>query len=185
MGLASAYGIATQANGIISVYSEVGHGSMFRVYLPMAVGKVEHLNGKVERPAAKKGNETILVAEDNEQVRSVLVHTLEHYGYKVLDADSGDTALSLAKKHHGPIDLLLTDLIMPRVGGTELAQRLRQSHPNVPVIFISGYTEEAVSAQGVEGINGVFLQKPVMPTDLAAKVREVLDSRVPVQTRSE
>jgi len=175
LGLAGAYGTVKQAGGRIAVYSEVGHGTMFRIYLPRALGEVESILRPSPLRMAQPGTETVLVAEDNEQVRTVIVLTLTQFGYNVIDAKSGSDALALAAAFDGVIHLLVTDLIMPNGGGTELARQLRAVRPEVKVIFLSGYTEEAVTATGVEGIDGAFLQKPVLPTDLAAKIREVLD----------
>jgi CheY-like chemotaxis protein len=123
------------------------------------------------------GTETILVAEDNPQVRAVVAQSLRLFGYTVLVAESGEEALRVAGEHGAEIDMLVTDLIMPRMGGVELASHLRSLMPELRVLFLSGYTEEAVTEKGVSGVEGAFLQKPVLPTELGAKVRELLDSR--------
>jgi PAS domain S-box-containing protein len=177
LGLASSYGIVKKAGGRIGVYSEPGHGTMFRIYLPRTVEATADVAARQDRPAVARGTETILVAEDNPQVRAVVAQSLRLFGYTVLVAESGEEALSVAGAHGVAIDMLVTDLIMPRMGGVELASRLRAEMPGLQVLFLSGYTEEAVTEKGVSGVEGAFLQKPVMPTELAAKVRELLDAR--------
>jgi PAS domain S-box-containing protein len=176
LGLASAYGIARQAGGHISVYSEPGHGTMFRVYVPRTFAEGGTSEQRRASTPAARGTETILVAEDSPQVRAVIEKTLDMYGYSVLSASSGEEALALAKEGGRRIDLLVTDVVMPRMSGWDLAKQMRAASPDLRVLFLSGYSEEAVNHGGMLA-EGDFLQKPVLPTELAAKVRSVLDSR--------
>lgn len=122
-----------------------------------------------------KGSETILVAEDEEGVRNLAREVLEKYGYTVLEASNGEEALALAERHEGPLDLLLSDVVMPRMGGPELAQALVERRPNVKVLYMSGYTEHPMVRRGVVESGVAFLQKPFTPTVLVSRIREVLE----------
>lgn len=123
-----------------------------------------------------KGSETILVAEDEEGVRNLAREVLEKYGYTVLEASNGEEALALAERHEGPLDLLLSDVVMPRMGGPELAQALVERRPNVKVLYMSGYTEHPMVRRGVVESGVAFLQKPFTPTVLVSRIREVLEN---------
>ena len=174
LGLATCYGIVKQAGGSIYVYSEVGEGTTFKIYLPRAVGPVETPVPSALRPAPI-GTETILLVEDHAMVREIAARTLASQGYRVLKAQSGGEALAIAGAHDGPLDLLLTDVVMPEMSGHQLADRLAAARPKMSVLYVSGYTENTVIDHGVPGRGVAFLAKPFTPDALAAKVREVLD----------
>ena len=176
LGLATVYGIVKQSNGTISVYSEPGLGTTFKVYLPRVVEAAETL----ATPAAgggRGGSETILLAEDNEMVRTLTCEILKRQGYTVVEARHGADALDIARRYHGPIHLLLTDVVMPEMSGPELVSRLGPIRPQMKIVYMSGYTADAIDHQGMldEGIE--FLPKPVGVETLVRKVREVLDGR--------
>jgi two-component system cell cycle sensor histidine kinase/response regulator CckA len=173
LGLATVYGIVKQSGGFIWVYSEPGHGTSFKIYLPRVDERVVPAAAAVQHRVG--GSETVIVVEDVAAVRTVAREMLGRHGYRVLEAADGDTALRLAAKHQGPIHLLLTDVVMPDVSGRELADQLAALRPGMRVLFMSGYTDDAVVRHGVlqEGI--AYLQKPFTPDTLARKVREVLD----------
>ncbi|HVA01863.1 MAG TPA: response regulator [Terriglobia bacterium] len=175
LGLATVYGIVKQSGGYIWVYSEAGKGTAFKIYLPRiyaAAGEAKKAEG-VGR--AKAGSETILVVEDNEAVRRLVRGILEARGYTLLEAGGGEEALKMIESHAGPIHLLLTDIVMPRVNGPELAARLAPLHPEVKVLYMSGYTDNAIVHHGILDSGTHFLQKPFTPETLARRVREVLD----------
>jgi two-component system cell cycle sensor histidine kinase/response regulator CckA len=176
LGLATVFGIVHQSGGAVGVYTEVGVGTTFKVYLPQ-VG--EAAGGPVARSglrAPPRGVETVLLVEDEDGVRSLARHVLTGCGYTVLEAADGEEAVRVAGRAAGPIHLLVTDVVMPGPGGREVAERVRDWHPGVRVLYVSGYTEDAVVRHGVlqDGVN--FLQKPFSPLALAHKVREVLDA---------
>jgi CheY-like chemotaxis protein len=176
LGLSTVYGIVKQSGGNIWVYSEVGRGTTFKIYLPRVDEGAQESARSAETVYDTQGSETILLAEDEEAVRSLARHVLEMYGYQVLEAANGGAALLICERHKEPIQLLITDVIMPEMSGRELADRLAPLRPEMKVLFMSGYTDNAIVHQGVleEGAN--FIQKP-FPTDaLAHKVREVLDA---------
>jgi CheY-like chemotaxis protein len=174
LGLSTVYGIVKQSGGHTWVYSEPGHGATFKVYLPRVDG-VELPAAQPEGPAALKGSENIMLVEDDEAVRNLSRLVLEEQGYTVLAAESGAKAIEAFGPLATAIDLVVTDVIMPQMSGAELATRLQEMHPEVKVLYVSGYTEEATIHRGVllEGVE--FLQKPFTPQGLARKVREVLD----------
>jgi two-component system cell cycle sensor histidine kinase/response regulator CckA len=174
LGLSTVYGIVKQSGGNIWVYSEVGRGTTFKIYLPRVDEGAQADEPSAVAEEGLEGTETILLAEDEQVVRDLAREVLEMYGYRVLVAADGDAALSTCERHAGPIHLLVTDVVMPTAGGPELSRRLRQSRPEMRVLFMSGYTDDAIVHHGVldDGVN--FIQKPFEPEALARKVREVL-----------
>jgi signal transduction histidine kinase len=176
LGLSMVYGIVKQSGGNIWVYSEEGRGTTFKIYFPRVTAQAEDYkrsNGVIEAP---KGSETILLVEDAALVRTLARQVLETAGYRVLEAASAEAALKLCETINGTrIDLLLTDVVMPGMSGNEMSRILLKKQPSMPVLYMSGYTDEAIVQHGVleAGIN--FLQKPFSPGALAVKVREVLD----------
>ena len=173
LGLATVYGIVKQSGGTILVYSEERIGSVFKVYLPL-MGRAEDVEHTSQPAAVKGGNATILIVEDEEQVRNIACAVLRARGYFVLEASNGEEALSPANPHPARIDLLVTDVIMPKMGGPELALRLAAGNPEMRVLFISGYTENAVIHKGMLEPGLHHLAKPFTPDALARKVSEVL-----------
>ncbi len=177
LGLATVYGIVKQSEGYIYVYSELGRGTTFKVYLP----RIDPATEPAERPAppppskGPRGGETLLVVEDEQAVRELICSVLKGQGYTVLAAPDGEEALRLCREHGGPIDLVVSDVVMPRLGGRQLADGLAALRPGVKILFLSGYTDDAVVRHGVLEAETAFLQKPFTPAGLAHKVREVLD----------
>jgi signal transduction histidine kinase/CheY-like chemotaxis protein len=174
LGLSTVYGIVKQSGGNIWVYSEVGQGTSFKVYLPRVDEGAQDYKRSAEPEDALQGTEMILLAEDEEMVRKLAREVLEMYGYKVLEAANGGAALLICERHEEPIDLLITDVIMPEMGGRELATRLSQIRPEMKVLYMSGYTDDAIVHRGVLDEDANFIQKPFSPQTLASKVREVL-----------
>jgi signal transduction histidine kinase len=183
LGLATSFGIVKQNRGHINVSSELGKGTTFNIYFPTVKSAVEPRPVRIPLAEVVGGKETVLLVEDEPTVREFAVFTLREKGYTVFEAGNGEEGLFLAKQHDGRIDLLLTDVVMPVMGGKEMADALRASHPNTKVLFTSGYTEDAIVHHGVVQPGVIFLQKPYMATTLARKVREVLDE-APMECRA-
>jgi CheY-like chemotaxis protein len=174
LGLSTVYGIIKQSGGSLWVYSELGKGTSFKIYLPR-VDEIVANDESVEDAADLTGRETVLLVEDEEVVRNLSKEILETYGYSVLVAANGREGLILGNEFQGPIDLVITDVIMPLMSGPEMAEGLRISRPDTRVLFMSGFTDEAIVHHGVLDENVFFLQKPFSPEALASKAREVLD----------
>ena len=167
--------IVKQSGGSISVDSQLGSGTTFRIYLPSVLDRPPALVVPTESPSLR-GSETILVAEDQEEVQHVVRASLTRYGYTVLDASSGEAALAIALRCDQPIHLLMTDVVMPFMSGPELVAQLRISCPDIRVLFTSGYTDDAMVRHGMLQVGVAFIQKPFTPQSLARKVRDVLDA---------
>ena len=174
LGLATVYGIVQQAGGYITVYSELGLGTTFRIYLPRTTEVATSATRQVE-PESLTGTETILVAEDEIELRKVAARILRRNGYTVLEAESGAAAVELWKKHGASIDLLLTDVVMPQMSGRELVELT-----SMPAVYMSGYTNDIIARQGVLGDEEEFLQKPFGEEELLVKVRSALDKKVSI-----
>jgi CheY-like chemotaxis protein len=181
LGLATVFGIVKQSGGHIEVYSEVDIGTTFKVYLPRHRQITEASEPQHEDVTAP-GTETILLAEDDEAVRTLARMILEGQGYKVLQARNGIEAIQVCEKYAEPIHLLITDVVMPNLNGRQTAEKLIELRREMKVLFLSGYTDDAIVRHGVLQANVPFLQKPFTANALALKVREVLDhaSRLPL-----
>jgi signal transduction histidine kinase len=177
LGLATVYGIVHQSGGHIMVESAPDRGATFRIYLPRVDGPLDALPGPGEIRAPVTGTETVLLTEDDPLVRLLARTVLERAGYAVLAAAGGKEALILADDHRGPIHLLLTDVVMPEMSGRELMHHLAERRPEVKVLYVTGYSEDAVAQHGVLDPGTAFLPKPFTPEVLTRKVREVLDGR--------
>jgi PAS domain S-box-containing protein len=174
LGLSTVYGIVKQSGGNIWVYSEAGRGTTFKVYLPRVDEGAQEYKRNAETVEDLQGTGTILLAEDEEMVRTLARQVLEMYGYQVLEAANGGAALLICERHKEGIHLLVTDVVMPEMSGPELADRLAQLRPKMKVLFMSGYTDDTIVHQGVLDEGTPFIQKPFAPDDLARKVKEVL-----------
>jgi two-component system cell cycle sensor histidine kinase/response regulator CckA len=175
LGLSTVYGIVKQSGGYVWVYSDVGQGTTFRIYLPRVEGTAVTPDRSAPGKRVTSGSETVLVAEDEDTVRTVVARVLRQQGYTVLEARDGHEALTICREHSGPIHLIVTDVIMPQVSGAELAQESGVLRPDAKVLLMSGYTGGELERRGVVAERVAFLQKPFTPTALAQKVREVLD----------
>jgi two-component system, cell cycle sensor histidine kinase and response regulator CckA len=175
LGLSTVYGIVKQSGGYIWVYSEPGQGATFKVYLPRVDEPVEALVENDLSSAVRRGTETVLVADDNALVRETTRQTLTRYGYRVLEASNGAVALQEAANHAGVIHLLLTDLVMPEMSGRALAEHLRARRPDLRVLYMSGYTDDAAVRRAIVESGAPYLQKPFSVHVLLRKVRAVLD----------
>ena len=179
LGLSTVFGIVQQSGGSVWVYSELGVGTTFKVYLPRVDGAVETAARPVEPPTTLRGLETILLVEDDDQVRVVARGILRKNGYHVIDARHAGEALLYSEEHVGTIHLLLTDVVMPQMGGPALAKRLASARPDMKVLCMSGYTDDSIVRHGVLEAHIAYLQKPFTPHALMTRVREVLDGSSP------
>jgi CheY-like chemotaxis protein len=177
LGLATVYGIVKQSGGYIDVESQPGHGSTFTLYLPRVPAPTA-ASPEPAPPPPRPGRETVLLVEDEPGVRALARRALTGFGYRVLEATNGVEALTVARQTSEPIDLLLTDVVMPEMGGRELAQVLKQERPDTRVLFTSGYPDSGGMALDVAESGVPYLAKPYTPNELAEKVREVLDAPV-------
>ena len=175
LGLSTVYGIVKQSGGSLWVYSEVGKGTIFKIYLPRVNEIIESDEIECESAAVARGQETVLLVEDEDVVRNLSREILETYGYSVLVAANGREGLSVGKEFQGQIDLVITDVIMPQMSGREMAEALRTIRPATRVLFMSGFTDDVIVHHGVLEEKVFFIQKPFSPEALATKAREVLD----------
>lgn len=175
LGLATVYGIVRQSNGHIEVSSEPGQGTTFKIYLPADPAGASEGDLSPGATETRKGTETILLVEDEDGVRGLTSRILQSSGYRVLDAANGHDALKRIEEYQGPIHLVITDVVMPAMGGRQLVEKLRDRLPTVKVLFMSGYTEDAVLRRGIQESESDFIQKPFTADSLRDKVRQVLD----------
>jgi len=183
LGLSTVFGIVEQSGGTVWVYSELGMGTTFKVYLPRVVDDIEEVRPRAS-PTSLRGSETILLVEDENQVRDVARGILRRHGYTVIEARDAEEALLLSEQHQGPIHLLLSDVVMPNMSGPELAKLLVQVRPEMKVLCMSGYTDDAAVRHGVIDAEFDYLQKPITVETLTTKVRSALEKARTTSTRS-
>jgi two-component system cell cycle sensor histidine kinase/response regulator CckA len=176
LGLSTVYGIVKQSNGFIWTYSEAGKGTTFKIYFPRAEGEVAWMPAEKRLEAESRGSETVLVVEDEASVRNLACRILRDRGYTVLDAPDGRAALAIIRKYDGDIHLVLTDVVMPGMSGSELISQISDGRPDTKALYISGYTDSAIVHNGTLDSGVAFLQKPFTVDGLARKIREMLDS---------
>src|SRR5256886_5848520 len=168
LGLATVYGIVQQAGGFIWVYSEPGHGTSFKIYLPQVDATAE-VAAAATGARAPRGTETVLLVEDAAAVRAVTKQVVERQGYTVVEAPDGEAAVRLAQRHRGPIHLLLTDVVMPRVSGRELAEQLARVRPDTRVLYASGYTDDSVVRHGILESGTAYLRSEEHTSELQSQ----------------
>lgn len=176
LGLSTVYGIVRQHGGNVLVYSEVGIGTTFKIYLPATTGEGGVPAEKEKKAAELRGSETILVVDDEPSIRRLVIDTLEPLGYRLIEASCGEEALQRSSMTKSGIDLMLTDIIMPDMNGKDLAAKFQKQRPTATILYMSGYTDETIAHYGIAEIKKRFIQKPLTPKKLAACVREILDS---------
>lgn len=175
LGLSTAYGIIAQSGGCLIAESQKGQGTTFYAYLPQYTGPVDTDTSETNEMELTKGSEMILLVEDEDMTRTLAQHILKELGYQVLSAENGTKALQLYQQHKDEIDLVLTDVIMPQMGGKELADHILTDQPNLKILFMSGYTDDKIDQQDLLKSGANFLQKPFLPEDLSAKLQELFD----------
>jgi len=175
LGLATVYGVVKQNNGLINVHSEPGQGTTFKIYLPRHQAKTTPLPKKGTDKPSERGDETVLLVEDEPSILRMTTMMLERQGYKVVGASTPGKAVRLATEHAGDIHLLMTDVVMPEMNGRDLAKNILSLYPGLKCLFMSGYNADVIAHHGVldDGVN--FIQKPFSKQDLSAKLREILD----------
>jgi CheY-like chemotaxis protein len=176
LGLSTVYGIIKQSGGSIWLYSEVGKGTTFKIYLPRIEEGAASETTADQPTELVGGSETILLVEDEAMVRTLTRDNLRDFGYEVMEASNGEEALTICSQHDGAIDLVLTDVVMPLMSGRELIDRLKATCPDIKTLYMSGYTDDAIVHHGVLDADTQFLEKPFTLDGLARKVREVLDA---------
>jgi len=182
LGLATCYGIVQQLNGHIVVDSEEGHGARFRVFLPKVDAPAQPVTRIEDAPQVPRGSETVLLVEDEPLVRQIAENALTDQGYHVLEAENGEEALRVATGHNADdIALVLTDVVMPRMGGRELSEKLREARPGIRVLYMSGYAASTIDEQDVVEPGTAFLRKPFTLAEMLRKVRDVLDDQPTVR----
>jgi CheY-like chemotaxis protein len=177
LGLSTVFGIVKQSGGDIRVYSEIGHGTIFKIYLPCVDRAVEKPRWVNDAGDDLTGSETVLLVEDEDVVRNLVKEILTSNGYKVLESRNGPEALAICSNFADPIHLLLTDMIMPGMSGPELKGKIAAMRPGISVLFMSGYTDDSIIRNGVLDLDTSFIEKPFTPDGLSRKVRDVLDAR--------
>jgi CheY-like chemotaxis protein len=179
LGLSTVHGIVRKAGGAIAVHSEVDHGTTFRVYLPHTTAS-EEADNTAETENVPRGNEWVLVVEDEEQVRAVVVRMLQRLGYRVVEAAGGQPLQSVLDQYAGRIDLLLTDVVMPDIRGPEVAAIVRARAPTVAVVYMSGYSDASVWGRADDPVDGVLIEKPLRLETLGRAIRRALDARASI-----
>jgi two-component system, cell cycle sensor histidine kinase and response regulator CckA len=174
LGLATVYAVVTKYQGSVRVFSEPERGTTFKIYLPRHLGKTAAVSGQYALAPSERGTETILLVEDDDAVRRTARVILRRQGYSVLEASSGSEALQISERHAGEIELLLTDVVMPGMGGRQLSERLAQARPQLRTLYMSGYTSDRALRQSILESSDAFVQKPFTPAALASRIREVL-----------
>ena len=177
LGLSVVYGILKQNGGSVDVRTAPDAGAEFHVILPASHDPAPLPHMRSDRAYVPSGDETLLVVEDEESVRRLAVLSLRSHGYQVLEASNGSEALRVLAEHGSRVDMVVTDIVMPVMGGRQLVEAVRSTHEDMKVLYVSGYTDDAVIRHGVQRADVAFLQKPYTPSDLAEKVRRVLDGR--------
>ncbi|MFN2387385.1 MAG: response regulator [Thermoanaerobaculia bacterium] len=175
LGLSTVYGITKQSGGYIWVYSEPGLGTSFKIFLPRSAYEPA-ADSDLEWAGPARGSETVLLVEDEPAVQAVVLKILARYGYKALVASTPEQALQVRSEYPGTIDLLLSDVVLPQMSGREVATAVARRRPGIRVLYISGYTDDAIVQHGILEPGTAFLQKPFTPHALSRKVREVLDA---------
>jgi CheY-like chemotaxis protein len=182
LGLSTVFGIIKQSGGDIQVYSEPGQGTTFKVYLPRIEGERDATEVKKHSISDLRGSETVLVVEDDEALLKLITRTLTRFGYAVLGTSSGEAALDACERHGGPVSLMLTDVVMPQMSGRELARLLVARIPDMKVLYMSGYTDNAIVRHGVLEKGIEFIHKPFTAEAIVSRVREILDASGPDRT---